>query len=83
MGIKVTCPKCKGEGWYHDYFGGKVHCNTCSGKGEIILSAGSEICNRCDGEGMVWTKERLGRSGVMCDKCSGKGIIKIDELRKY
>jgi DnaJ-class molecular chaperone len=83
---KIICPKCKGEGWYREPYDSpttKIYCNMCERKGEIILLEGSEVCNRCNGQGMLWTPSRLGWSGSGCDKCSGKGIIKSDELKKY
>ena len=71
-------------GWGGTEKTARTGCSMCAGKGEIILSDGSAICNRCDGLGVEeYTSSRGGSGEKTCSKCYGVGVIKPDDLKRY
>jgi len=53
----------------HFKFNRKAKCNLCNGKGEINLHNG---CDKCEGKGLIVTRQGNAIYSRTCDKCYGK-----------
>lgn len=68
-GILVTCPTCKGKGYYQCYGcggNGRYNCNMCGGKGHLS-------CSTCGGSGGPTVSNSITKDAGECPSCKGSG----------